>query len=63
LLLTNQTVELNFNNGSFSHLTKIGNIRLSHSIAIKYKCLFVNIGRNFKRNIRNINSNFTNPSI
>ncbi len=53
MILTNQTVELNVNNGSFSHLTAIGIIRLSHSIAIKCKCLFVNFGRNYKQNIRN----------
>ena len=55
LLLLNQTVEFNFNSESFSHLTNVKNIYLSNSIAIKYKCLFLNVAneRNFTRNIRN----------
>ena len=55
MILKNQTVELNFNNESFSHLKNVGNIHLSNSIAIKYKCLFIYVAneRNFTRNIRN----------
>jgi hypothetical protein len=55
LLLMNQTVELNINNESFSYFKNIRNIRLSNSVATKYKCLFVNVAnkRNFTRNIRN----------